>query len=172
MNGAGAAVILAAAGVAVMIAAQSAVRDGDVVARSSRNIELREGRVDIPLQPVDSAALTRRLAGLGPDDRVILSLNDLSADEAPGTQFAIYFNAPPDQQPRAGEELGRLAFFNEVRAGRTDAPTSSRTFDVTALMRGALRPNSAPPMSVSVVAQRRPADGAKATIGQVELRIR
>lgn len=150
---------------------------GRAVARAGHRIVLGPGRIDVTLTPVGGIAqLAKHLDALPPHAKVTLALRELSSDEAPGTQFRVYLElaegrAPTDETDP--HEIGRFALFNEVRAGREEAPTSSRTYDVTATVRtlqalGLFKD----PVTISIVPQRPPAPNAKAVIGEIELLIR
>lgn len=150
--------------------------DAPVVARAAGPIQLGAERIDVPLKAIDDGvSLAKRLDSVRAASKVVLALRDISADEAPGTQFRIYLELPAGRTPTEADahEISRLAFFNEVRAGREDAPTSSRTYDITSTLTtlqalGAI----GDPVTVSFVPQRPPAPNAKAVVGRIELLVR
>ena len=150
--------------------------EAQVIARAARRIELGPGRIDVTLDPVDGmAGLAKRLDTLPANAKVILVVRELSADQQPGTQFRVYFELPEGRTPTDADphEVGRIAFFNEVRAGREDAPTSWRSYDITQVVRtvqalGMIQG----PLTVSIIPQRPPAADAKAVVGEIELIVR
>ena len=145
------------------------------IARADGPIALGTAPVRSWLKPVEGeASIAARLERLGTDRQVFLVLNGLSAETQPRTAFAIYLDADTSATRGVMESesprVGRVTFYEEIREGRTDAPTTFRSFDVTARLqelRVSGRLTGA--LAVTIVPERKTAAEAKATIANVEL---
>ena len=120
--------------------------------------------------------LRRRVAELGPDERVYLVLRDIRAAEQPGVLYAVYLDLPPGTAPSASHPayVGTLNFFNVVKlggAGEAPPPASSlRSYDVTRTLQSLQSQNLLRESPVvTIVPSGSPAPNAWPTIGCIEL---
>jgi hypothetical protein len=145
------------------------------IARAEGPIALGAEPARVWVKPVgDEKSLAAHLERLGPDRQVFLVLNGLSAETQPRTAFAIYLDSDPNGTRGVRESesprVGRITFYEEIREGRTDAPTTFRSFDVTARLqelRASGRLTDA--LAVTIVPERKTAAAAKATVANIEL---
>jgi hypothetical protein len=169
--------LLAAAAVAVVqcsAGARTTPSQGSV-AKVNGPVVLQKGPVFVPLNNPDTGgllthdALEKRAGG----GRLTLVLSNISAEDQPGSPFAVYVGLAPNAEPVKNDPhyVGRFSFFNEINAGALKATPSSRTFDVGAVLqrlRSAGTLNA--PIGITIVPEREPAGEVRATIGSIELR--
>lgn len=116
-------------------------------------------------------SLADRLRSLLPGQRMLLLFSDLSAEQEPGTTWAVYLDLPPGTAPKSGEPgyVGDINFFG-VRARAGGGAARALSFDVTTLL-GQLDAagRSSQPITLTLVPQGRPPAGASPSIGQIKL---
>jgi tyrosinase len=130
--------------------------------------------------PAGPRALSVGLRALPSARNIRLTVRDLQATAAPGILYHLYLNLPAGASRAVAEAhyIGPITFFDAVTADRAQmagmdhgpaaaaASGPSFSFDVTALVRRLGRPDR---LEVTLVPQGRPAAGANAVIGNVEL---
>lgn len=154
-------------------------------AAASMTVARADGPIALGAEPVrawlksaggdgGAKSIAAQLERLGPDRQVFLVLNGLSAETQPRTAFAIYLDPDPSGTRGVRESesprVGRITFYEEVREGRTEAPTTFRSFDVTARLQE-LRVSGrlTDALAVTIVPERKTAAEAKATLANIEL---
>jgi hypothetical protein len=151
-------------------------------AAASMTIARAEGPIALGTEPArvwlkpsgGETSMAAPLDRLGPGRQVFLVLNGLSAETQPRTAFAIYLDPDPagtrgvreSESPR----VGRITFYEEIREGRTEAPATFRSFDVTARLQE-LRVSGrlTDTLAVTIVPERKTAAEAKASLANIEL---
>jgi hypothetical protein len=149
------------------------------IGRAAGPFDLGPEPVRLTFTPSSGAAKEPlRLSDLPPQGQIFLVLQGLNAEEAPATGFSAYLNLPPGAaaNPAAREayRVGGFSYFNEIRSGRQDAPTTRRSYDLTSALAHvrASRP-SGEPVTVTLLPDRPAvAPGAKAAIAGADLVIR
>jgi hypothetical protein len=145
------------------------------LARTDKAIALQARSVWAPLTDAGTSTLLTRsaLEKTLAAGRVTLVLNEISAEEQPGSPYSIYVGLAPDAEPVKNDPhyVGRFSFFNEINHGSLKATPSQRTFDVTAVLQR-LRAAGAldGPIGITLTPDRQPEGTVRATIGNIELR--
>jgi tyrosinase len=143
-------------------------------------IELAARPVTVRLtSPEGPAALARGLRALRGARSARLVIRDLQAARAPGILYHVYLNLPARSSRTATQAhyVGPITFFDAVVADRAQMEGMdhramegesgpSFDFDVTALLR---RLGPIDRLEVTLVPQGRPAQAARASIGNIEL---
>jgi hypothetical protein len=170
--------VFAAAAVALLPCAAGACMVAmiqDSIAKTAAPVALQAHAVWVPLniEGRDTVLTRDALDARARSGRVTLVLDGLTAEDQPGSPFAVYLALAPNADPEKNDPhyVGRFTFFNEINAGPLKATPSSRTYDVTAVLQrlrdaGAL----AGPIGVTIVPERQTQGEVRATIGRIELR--
>ena len=147
-------------------------------AATTGEITLTDKPVRVVLaQKETSAPLGSLLRNLPAGHRLYLVLKGLSATQPPGVVYHLYLELPPGATPAENDPryVGTFNFFNFVplpdadRSAR-DASTPAYSFDVTDIVRTLqARGLLGDSISVTIVPGGRPANGAKAVIGEIAL---
>jgi tyrosinase len=94
-------------------------REPELVGASQAAVQLVGGPASVSVD-IDAQAHQTALQALGAAEppRILLSVDDIEADQNPGTVYGIYLNLPAGASPQVAEEhhAGNVSFFGVERA--------------------------------------------------------
>jgi tyrosinase len=133
-------------------------------------VALGNGPTEVVLETKDLAS---RVAALAANRHLYLLLRDPQAQAQPDTLYHVYVGLAPGSAPEKGSasDVGTLNFYNAValEAGSKNK-TTFRSFDVTGLLKNLQQRNALGDRTmVTIVPSGVPAEGAKPSIGRIEL---
>ena len=148
--------------------------DTRVLAKTSGPARLGKDLLWIGLNdPATGSPLTREaLRNASGARRLMLVLNEISAEAPPNSAFDIFLGLSANATPSKDDlrYIGSLSFYGEINHGSLKATPSSRSFDVTEVARRLSASNgSSEPIGVTIVPARTPSPDARPTIGSIEI---
>ena len=135
--------------------ARDSDRPPELVAASEEPITLAGGSAQVTIGAPDAThELLASAAAPGPK-RVLVSVDDITADVNPGVVYAVYLNVPGDPGDRLSYHVGNLALFgiekmNDPDTRHEGAPGFRHIFDATAVAERLAEEGRWDPSSVTV----------------------
>ena len=155
-------------GVQVSAANKRKASNHTVIAKTAGAVTIKSDGVRVSLEPVrKNQSLATRIARVPAGKNIYLVLKNIQTNKQPGELYHVYLNLEEGKKATPEAAVGTLNFFNFERK---PSPDSFFSFNVTeALKKLAADRQLSERLTITIIPDGTPEEGAIPTIGQIEL---